>query len=61
MVKLKPCPFCGKTPVRSWIIHASGEKQWYIYCDNQDCPIQPTTPAYTNKGSDIKAWNKRKE
>lgn len=51
------CPFCGKRPQRLYGIE--NDKYW-IWCNNDECLIQPATPMYKNKGSDIKAWNKRK-
>ena len=50
------CPFCGEKPKRLYGVE--NDKYW-IWCDNDKCLIQPTTPMYKNKGSDIKAWNKR--
>ena len=51
------CPFCGGRPQRLYGVE--NDKYW-IWCNNSKCLIQPTTPMYKNKGSDIKAWNKRK-
>ena len=50
------CPFCGDYPTR---LFSYEMKKYYVACQNPKCLIQPMTPAYKNKGSDLKAWNKR--
>jgi len=52
-----PCPFCGKKPQR---LHGIENDKYWIWCNNGDCLIQPSSPLYRNEGSDIEAWNKRR-
>lgn len=57
----KNCPWCGKPPKRTEIAHAYGHKMYYLMCSNDDCPVQPCTPAYSTKGMDKRVWNGRAE
>lgn len=59
MSELKPCPFCGGKAERGTITHAYGHTQYYVYCVNDKCAVNPTTIAYKTKGADIRAWNRR--
>ena len=42
-VTLKPCPWCGKTPVLDMPIDEREYEswRWSIYCGNYDCPFAP--------------------
>lgn len=50
---LKPCPFCGVTPVAD-----GGDGLHWITCRNPDC-FGPTTPLYGNAEDTAAAWNRR--
>lgn len=53
MMELKPCPFCGNTPVLvRW-----GNK-WCVECHSDDCEIRPET-AIALKEEAVEAWNRR--
>ena len=60
--KLKPCPFCGKTPeIREYDL-AGGGTQYCIECMNLKCPQQPSTEHLIFTEDDaILAWNTRSE
>lgn len=53
---LKPCPFCGENP----IIETS-KKITYIFCNNEDCPMDAVEVEDCNREEAIKAWNTRKD
>lgn len=53
--KIKLCPGCGRLPT---LCHISDDKYYYS-CDYSDCNLNPVTPAYKNKCSATRAWNKR--
>lgn len=55
MNDLKPCPFCGRRPVRECL--SDGKE--YIICSNVNCPCKPMTAAYKPKGAAARAWNRR--
>jgi hypothetical protein len=52
-VKIKPCPFCGKTP-RPYFL--AGD--WYIGCVDIRCLFTKSNIFQTEPAA-IKAWNKR--
>ena len=52
--RIKPCPCCGEQPT----LRQLNDKYYYI-CENPKCTLEPMTPAYKNKGSATRAWNKR--
>lgn len=54
--ELKPCPFCGKTPVMD-----KGHSFFQVMCNNHDCWIMPRTDLYTKEETAIEAWNGRAE
>ena len=53
MDKLKPCPFCGRTP----IVDDCGEHRYFVRCK---CGIEQSH-LYHQKCDAIRRWNKRKE
>ena len=52
MAELKPCPFCGKTP----ILEDCGSNAWFIRCK---CGIEQSK-LYRQRCDAVKAWNKRR-
>lgn len=65
MAKLKPCPFCGKTPkvvsdVRFPPPNQFRTEAFEVVCMNPKCPIYRADNTYfLSKEEAIKAWNKR--
>ena len=56
--ELRPCPFCGG---RAAIVHKKepvGEC-WKVYCMNEDCWCEASTPAYNRRETAVEAWNRR--
>ena len=51
------CPYCNSRPKR---LKGVENGKYWIYCDNNSCPIQPRTRLHSIRGLDIRAWNKRK-
>lgn len=58
MEKLKPCPFCGKTPgIEHW---SSGGMMYMVKCNNPDCPVPVVSyPVGYNLSEVISEWNRR--
>lgn len=54
--ELKPCPFCGKTPI---VEFGNGIKKYWISCNNPKCRVQPTTDAHIKKSVITREWNRR--
>lgn len=54
MMKLKPCPFCGKNPISEHV-----DDVFSIRCNNPDCPVY----VYAQSKIDlpVEAWNIRAE
>lgn len=50
--KLKPCPFCGETPLL--YLHMG---YYRVECQNKECPSRLTASA--NKNDIVNAWNTR--
>lgn len=58
MADLKPCPFCGESPI--WLEEDCAEGVGYkIKCNNFECWICPETSYYSEKATAIEAWNTR--
>lgn len=58
MDRLKPCPWCGKTPsILQWGV----TNELYIACTNKRCAIRPETGlrGLKNIEAHINAWNRR--
>lgn len=55
--KISVCPFCGCNPLR---FRGVENNKYWIFCNNNDCEIQPETSMYRIKGNEIRAWNKGK-
>lgn len=53
MSKLKPCPFCGRTPT----VEKCKDFGFFVQCK---CGIEQST-LYAQKCDAIRRWNKRKE
>lgn len=64
--KLKPCPFCGETPVMQcdhrWPDDVEdGVPAFEVICVNHKCPIyRADNTYYLTEQEAIKAWNSRK-
>ena len=52
MRDLKPCPFCGRTP----IVEDCGEHRWFVRCK---CGIAQDK-LFAQRCDAIRVWNKRK-
>ena len=55
MAELKPCPFCGKEPVRS---HPQ-PSEFIIQCGNPECRVR--VYAVDNFDLPVESWNTRAE
>lgn len=55
MNDLKPCPFCGDEPAKTF---SSDCSSFYIQCMNEDCAIQPGVDTRDDEHA-IAIWNKR--
>jgi len=51
----KTCPFCGHEPIAA---HIDRTQLYVIYCDNDDCPVQPQVTSI-HLGTASKRWNTR--
>lgn len=61
MAELKPCPFCGSTPVLV-DFKPYGEKcasMYKVECTNENCMCKPDTYEYLLEEKAIDAWNRR--
>jgi len=52
MADLKPCPFCGQSPVRE-----DANEVTHIYCDTEDC-LGPTVTMHSSLTA-VAMWNRR--
>lgn len=58
--ELKPCPFCGGSPILSENKENETLPQsWYVQCLNHKCPLEIMTLDYPSKKEAAKAWNTR--
>ena len=58
--ELKPCPFCGGSPVFSENKENETLPQsWCILCLDRKCPLDTMTLDYPSKQEAAKAWNTR--
>lgn len=58
-IKLKPCPFCGRSNVKieTW---ASGGRMYMVKCNNPDCPVPERGYPTGRNLDDVKnEWNRR--
>ena len=58
-IKLKPCPFCGRSNVKieTW---ASGGRMYMVKCNNPDCPVPERGYPTGRNLDDVKnVWNRR--
>lgn len=56
--KLKPCPFCGETPIIQEMETVDGGKLKAISCNNWACDIQPQTYFFSKLEKSVAAWNR---
>lgn len=63
MEKLKPCPFCGRTPskVRQHYIVGTSLIYYTVECKSSmsKCFIKPKTTLLKSEEEAIKVWNRR--
>lgn len=50
--KLKPCPFCGESPINDG--HQFDDKELFYKCGNSDCTLY-----YSDSWWSVRAWNSR--
>ena len=54
--ELKPCPFCGSTPM----LRRGKTDEWYhVECGNRECPIYVETRRFYTQEEAIEVWNRR--
>lgn len=59
MGKLKPCPFCGKTPIMEpW--HGGDKYRVMVSCINESCHVRPGV-VEESESQAIEFWNKREK
>ena len=58
--KLLPCPFCGSA---ASVVCLDGlpHDQYYIACENDECPVCSETFGYDTEAEAAEAWNIRAE
>ena len=57
--KLKPCPFCGKTPELK-AFYSAKSAYYFVECRNFDCSMYCyTKKSFGNYVDAIEAWNRR--
>ena len=61
MAELKPCPFCGCTPIVMANQFRHGQTTYLVKCNCIDCAVIPTTYEHSEMYSAIEAWNRRAE
>lgn len=57
MEELRPCPFCGSTPILGGSENVNGHPFYYVHCPN--CMVH--AHGADNKFSAIWNWNRRPE
>lgn len=57
-MKLKPCPFCGKTPV---IKKSFGTNRLSVECENPSCDVSVQSDIRSTEDEAIGIWNTRAE
>ena len=55
-VELKPCPFCGGP---GKIYYYADTREWWGYCDNDECQCQPFLKVSKSRREAVEAWNRR--
>lgn len=58
--KLKPCPFCGVTPMIE-AYQNEGITYPFVICTFTGCYVNPRTRTFRFENSAIKAWQRRIE
>lgn len=53
-VPILPCPFCGKPPALTRVLH----EVFCVHCDNDECGVGCETSAKT-PGEAVQTWNVR--
>lgn len=64
---LKPCPFCGRTPILICNKYRSDDISFQVQCnskgrgswDDDFCPVIPSTFEHSTDKDAIRAWNTR--
>jgi len=56
--ELKPCPFCGESPILSVMTYGK-EVRPCVSCENLRCSVSPCTEGFEMQAEAIAAWNKR--
>ena len=59
MIKLKPCPFCGKKPSVVKRRFDDESDNYTVKCANTRCGVFVETIWRSKKEESIKTWNKR--
>ena len=59
MAELKPCPFCGTTPIVIANQFRHYQTTYLVKCNNIDCVVIPTTYEHSEMDDAIEAWNRR--
>lgn len=53
-----PCPFCGLPPTVDRM-RTGAPADWWVHCDNDDCPTTPDTRGHRTPLLAVRAWNCR--
>ena len=60
-MELKPCPFCGGDGHLYQRLWHGSDKQWEVFCFNENCIGHSITAIFKTKELATKAWNRRAE
>jgi len=60
MERIKPCKYCGKMP-KFFSLGVRKDNEYWIRCENSDCPERPFTSSYDTATEVIEIWNRRME
>lgn len=59
MIKLKPCPFCGRKAILTKYKKFNGENDYQVYCPDEVIRIH--TKWFNAEEKAVEAWNRRCE